>query len=77
MNERKRGRPLGKKYPVEYRIRMTNEQWDILNDQADKKGVTIAEYMRSIIMKELAKVVLEGYANGSGDSEGTAHNVLE
>lgn len=56
MSDGKRGRPLGKKYPVEYRIRMTNDQWDILNNQADKKGITIAEYLRGIITNELESI---------------------
>lgn len=45
---------------VEYRLRMTRKQWDAIKIQADEKNLTVPEYIRLVLVKELAKTILHG-----------------
>lgn len=58
---------------LEYRFHMTEEQWCALKELADQQNITVPEYLRRIIAKELATSVpehicatLEGAKNDNG-----------
>ena len=46
-------------YPVTYRIRMTNRQWDLLSTQAEEKGINVSDSIRSLLMTALYNDILD------------------
>ena len=46
--------------PVEYKLRMTEDQWDLIKKQAEKQNLTVPAYIREVLIKELQNVMLEG-----------------
>lgn len=45
----KRGRPIGSKFPKEYRLRMSNEDFEKLKEISKISGVKISEILRRLI----------------------------
>lgn len=45
--------------PVEYKLRMTEDQWNLIKKQAEKQNLTVPAYIRDVLVKELSKVMLE------------------
>ena len=45
----KRGRPIGSKFPKEYRLRMSNEDFNKLKEISKITGVKISEILRNLI----------------------------
>lgn len=51
----KRGRPVGSKFPKEYRLRLSNEDFDKLKEISKISGVKISAILRKLIKEFIEK----------------------
>ncbi len=51
----KRGRPVGSKFPKEYRLRLSNEDFDKLKEISKITGVKISAILRKLIKEFIEK----------------------
>lgn len=51
----KRGRPVGSKFPKEYRLRLSNEDFKKLKEISEISGVKISAILRNLIREFIVK----------------------
>lgn len=51
----KRGRPIGSKFPKEYRLRLSNEDFEKLKEISEISGVKISAILRNLIREFITK----------------------
>ena len=51
----KRGRPVGSKFPKEYRLRLSNEDFDKIKEISKISGVKISAILRKLIKEFIEK----------------------
>ena len=51
----KRGRPIGSKFPKEYRLRLSNEDFEKLKEISKISGVKISAILRNLIREFIVK----------------------
>lgn len=51
----KRGRPIGSKFPKEYRLRLSNEDFKKLKEISEISGVKISAILRNLIREFIVK----------------------